>query len=699
MPEAKPALTERTKWKRRLSAHRAWLIGLGVVIAVIGLCEWAEWPFLRGPLERAAARGAQREITLGQAFGVRFIGGLRFHTDRLVIGPPAPAQQPEMPGMADPLLQAGDIRAAVPYSTLFRLFSGDSENLRVRNLDVGSIDLRLGRDKSGKSNWKLGNGAAKEDAAPPRIPEFDRLVVRQGQLALEDAVTQLKLQARVTTQEGDTTKPENPASGLRVTATGDYRGTPLKAEFRSSGLVPLATAEVDAPPVPVSMNVRMGGTEFTLDGQAKDLAKFSDVSGKFRLTGPSLAAIGDIAGMTLPSSPPFTLHGTLAKAGAVWSANVAELAMGSSRLNGEFRFDPTQKVPQFTGRLAGKRLSLPDLGPAFGGSDQGAKRARAAAAPGRVLPQREFDIPSLGRMNADVDIKLEELHPGTGVIESLAPLQGKLTLRDRVLRIDDLLARASGGEVRGRLALDARQDIPRWDADFKWSGVRLERFVKPRNSAQAPARPGAPAPGYISGNMAGQAELHGRGKSTAAMLASLDGSVRFWVTNGKISHLLVELAGIDVAQALGMMVRGDESLPMRCAVADLAVKNGRMTPEVGVVDTGDSTVIASGGISLADERLALLLTVNPKDVSPISLRTPVHVEGTFSRPEVRLDKRPLGIRLGVAAALAAVNPLASLLALIDLGEPEKAVCQQALQRVGTSANARPPAKAAPAKRK
>ncbi|MGE5384345.1 MAG: AsmA-like C-terminal region-containing protein [Betaproteobacteria bacterium] len=685
-------MPERKRWKHRLQAHRWWLVAVAGLVVAIGLCEWAEWPFLRGPLERGLARSTQREISLGQNFGVRLIGGLRFRSDRILIGPPPADHRPATPMAAEPLLQASDIRAVVPYATLFRLLRGDSgEDLRIGTLDIGAIDVRLARDSAGLANWRFGTAEKKSDA-PLQIPEFGRLTVRQGHVAVDDAIAKLKLQAEVRTQEGDAAAPGAPSAGLEVAATGSYRDAPLTAALHSSGLVPLVTSEASLPPVPVNMDVRMGGTRFTLDGEARDLARFSDLKGKFRLSGPSLAAVGDIAGMTLPTTPSFAMHGDIAKAEAVWNVAVAELALGSSRLHGDFRFDPSPPVPQFTGNLRGKRLSLPDLGPAFGGKGSDRKRPSPAAASPRVLPQREFDLPSLGRMNADVDIKLDELHPGTGVIESLAPLEGKLSLHDRVLRVDNLLARTSGGEMRGHLGLDARQPTPRWEADLRWSGVRLERFIKPRNHTQAPTRPGGPPPGYVSGAMSGRAQLHGSGRSTATMLASLDGSANFWVANGQISHLLVEVAGIDIAQGLGMLVRGDEPLPMRCAVASMAIKDGRVTPEVGVIDTRDSTLIASGNISLAEERLALLLTVDPKDVSPMALRSPVHVEGTFSKPEIRVDKRPLGVRLGIAAALAAINPLASLLALVDLGEPEKAVCQQALQRVGAAAKTSAPTK-------
>ena len=74
----------------------------------------------------------------------------------------------------------------------------------------------------------------------------------------------------------------------------------------------------------------------------------------------------------------------------------------------------------------------------------------------------------------------------------------------------------------------------------------------------------------------------------------------------------------------------------------------------------------------------------------------MHIRGTFAKPEVGVDKKPIALRLGAAAALAAIAaPMAGVLALIDLGDEDKALCQKAMQEMtGTGA---PQAKPQPPK--
>ena len=228
----------------------------------------------------------------------------------------------------------------------------------------------------------------------------------------------------------------------------------------------------------------------------------------------------------------------------------------------------------------------------------------------------------------------------------------------------DIDARTGQGRLAGDLQLDGRQALALWTADLRWNGVRLERWIH-----QARANNAAP---YLSGNLNGQARVAGQGKSTAAILGSLRGAVRMQVLNGSISHLLVEAAGLDVAQGLGMLIKGDDSLPIQCFVADMVAEQGQLRPRALVLDTSDSTLWMEGAVSLATEALELDVHVAPKDFSPLALRTPVHLRGSFQAPRVSLDTGRLGARIGAAALLGLLNPVAALIPFIDVGSPDEA---------------------------
>ena len=690
-PPAGPAAHGLHRWRsRRLSLG----LGLAIILLVAGMaaCEWLEWPFLRAPIERHLATALQRDVHIGPAFGVRFLGSVRAHADDLVIGAGRglPAITDDA-GRARDIVHARNVKLALSYTTLWWQYRGDGRRVDVRLLDVDGLEVNLKRAASGSANWQIAGAAP---ASAPRLPAFEHLQVRDGLIRLQDEPLQIQAEARVSTREGDAPgalAPNPPASGassrqgLSVDAHGSYRRSPLVMQFRSSGVMPLAGSTADAPAVPLWLEVRAGKSQLRIEGSGHDLLHFGGLDARFDASGPSLSSVGDALGITLPTTSAFTTQGRVRKRGTNWEADVALLDIGTSRLHGAFAYDSAASLPKLTGTLEGQRLALADLGPAFGGATPDSPKQTS---PGHVLPEREFDIPSLRAMNAEVGLALETVDLGTDKLEPFQPLRAHVSLEDGVLRLQELLARTSQGSVSGTISLDSRPSLPRWDAQLRWSGIRLERFVRTRDVA---ARDHDPMPdtrgGYVSGALGGNATLRGTGKSTAALFASLDGSARLWVRDGAVSHLLLEAAGIDVAQALGVYLKGDDAMPMRCAVASLLVARGKVMPEVGVVDTRDTTLFVGGEVSLGPEALALKVTAQPHDFSPLALRSPIEIGGTFAAPKVRLEMAPVARKAGIAAALATLNPLAALLALVDLKQPEKDVCTTAVSHVAGAAQA------------
>ncbi|WP_157991574.1 AsmA family protein [Caldimonas tepidiphila] len=662
--------SEAPRWLR-------WTLGaLGALLLVLLLCEALGWRFAGGPIERMLQRQLQREVSLKEGFRMHLLGPIRLKTDLLRIGPPAWAEGEQ----ARPLVEARSLNARLPWSTLFAARRG-GEPLHVSAFEVDTLEALLHRTADGRANWQFGpSDPADKKASELELPVFDRLTVRDGRVTVLDQPLKLAADARIRTHEGRDVQAGSEGAGLRIDAEGRYRGEPLFLRLASSGALALMAKGEGVEPVPVRIEAGVGETRFDFDGRVREALRLTGFDGRVSFSGPTLGDAGSLFGVTLPSTAKFDGAGRLQHEGQVWRLAVERLTVGGSRLAGDFAFDVGPETPLLQGELRGERLVLADLAPAFGAGTGGKSEPRRG---GRVLPDREFDLPALKAMNAEVKVDLKEVRLGDVFAQQIRPLQGVIGLRGAVLSVDRLVARTADGELGGRLVLDASERTAQWRAQLRWAGIRLERWLSPRNPTDERARTGQPPPSYVSGVLSGRADLRGRGRSAAELLGSLDGEATTWVQNGRISHLVMEGAGLDLAQALGVVIKGDQPLAMNCAVTRIEAKDGRLRPDVAVIDTADTTVLVDGAVSLREERLNLTLRARPKDFSPLTLRAPVHVQGSFSEPQVRLDTAAIGGKAAAAAALAAlVSPLAAVLPFIDPGTGDEPGCRQAVAKLG-----------------
>ena len=691
------------------TTFRWWLLAAALtalVVLAVGIGETMGWPFLAEPMQHWIGNTLDRRVSLSADPALRpeveihLIGGVHIKAAYIEIGAPAWSAAPHM-------LLARDAQMTLGYTDLWRARRGAP--LRIRELRATQLDVLFERQADGRASWQFGKKTDTPDTAEPptRVPVFGWLQVGAGTLAYRDALMGADVQATFSLLDGShgataASAASAPGGGLQLAAKGSYRKQPLKIDVQTSGLLPIVSDDAAAVALPVALEANVRGASLSFKGTATDVLHFSALKGRFSVQGPSLAAVGDPLRVTLPTTGPFRAEGLIAKQGRVWNTLLNEVDIGSSRLAGAFTYDPRPHLPMLAGRLSGSKLAMVDLGPAVGApvrkSIVTVLRDAASAVipsalkkvnanPGRVLPDREFDLPALRAMDANVLIDIDNLDLGSSFLEPLKPMRTHLVLVDGVLTLRDVDARTGQGRLGGTVQLDGRSAVALWTADLRWESVRLESWVHQARADNA--RP------FVTGSLNGRARVAGQGKSTAAILGSLHGEVRMQLVGGTISHLAVEAAGLDIAQGLGVFIKGDDALPIQCSVVDLVAEQGLFKPRALVLDTTDSTLWVDGSLSLATEAMDLTVVVTPKDFSPLALRTPLHVRGSFSDPSISLDKGKLGARLGASALLALLNPLAALIPLIDIGSGEDAKrggddCRALSKRIATTPVLTPP---------
>jgi hypothetical protein len=637
--------------KMRTGPVIAAVLVLAGAVTVVAL-DRAGWPSIAPRLAERAGHGLQVDP------------GTRMH---LIWNPRVESGQLRV--VADSgqtLADARDVRLAWRWGDIWDWRRGAP--LRLREVQAGALSLDWQRDAQGRTAWPLKPGGEREGGPTP-VPQIDRLVIHNGSARIDDAPLQLRADARFATQ-----------------ANGHWQGQ-LKGRFReqqllltaqaSAGLALLSPPEAGAPPVQLRLELSQGRERLAFNGTAASLLDARALDGQLQVRGSSLAAVGRPFGVTLPTTPAFDLAGRLQHASGVWKLGGVRARIGDSRVGGDFAFDTRTARSQLSGELRGGPLRLADLGPAVGAD-------KPPSRPGRLLPDRAFDIPSLKAMDARVAIALSELDLGAAVLGPLAPVHVRLVLEDGVLSLNQLNAGVAGGRLVGSARLDTRPTPPLWQASLDADNVAVERWLKFEALKEDP----------LTGLLKARLDVEGRGRSTAELLGSLSGPVQVRVEKGTVSHLLTEATGLDIAQGLGLLLRGDSNLVLNCARIDGRFAGGVLRPRTAVMDNRDSRIEIDGRVSLKDETLDLRAVAKPKDFSPLTLRAPVRVQGTLADPRVALEGKRLGGRAIAALALGALTPPAALLAFVDPGEGDLPPLDCGLEaRQGQPAAAPAPARA------
>lgn len=605
------------------------VLALVLVVAVIAL-DLAGWPGLAPRLAERAGLGLQMDP------------GARVH---LIFRPRLESPQLRVVSEAgDELASAGTVELRWAWGDIWDWRHGAP--LRLRLVQADTLDLKWARDVAGRTRWPIQAKQDKSGTEPTPMPQIDHLVIRQGSVRIDDVPLQLFGDGRFATQ-ADSHWTADLQGRLREQQLA------LKAEA-TAGLALLSSPQSGQAPVQLRVELRQSQGSISFAGTAASLLDARSLDGQLHVQGRSLAPIGRPFGITLPQTPPLDLQGRLQHEAGVWQYNGVRARIGDSRLGGDFAYDTRAARPMLSGVLRGGPLRLADLGPAVG-TDTPPSRS------GRVLPDRPLDLPSLNAMDARVGVALSQLDLGTASLAPLAPVNTSVVLENGVLKLENFNAGIAGGELAGLLTLDTHENPPQWLIRAGVRGMAIERWLKPQTKTLT-ASP-------VTGRLNADADVRGRGRSTAQLLGSLNGPVRLQLEQGSVSHLLTEALGLDLAQGLGLWLKGDKNLALDCARMDGRFQAGVLRPRTAVMDNRDSRIELDGRVSLSDETLDLRAVTHPKDFSPLTLRAPVRVQGTLGDPRIALEGKRLGGRAIAALALGTLAaPPAALLAFVDPGE-------------------------------
>lgn len=545
----------------------------------------------------------------------------------------------------------------------------------VLRFDAPRVDLV--RTDASHYNWVY----KKEEKESKWKLDLERIVLTDGVVRFVDAVTKADVTANVRTLAND------PKYGVSFEVGGSYNGAPVTGGGKVGQVLSLKDQNT---PYPVQADMRSGPSRIAIEGTVTSPAKLRAVDLQLQLAGRSMARLYNFTGITLPETPAFStsgrLRGELDREYGRWTYEDFKGKVGSSDIHGKLVYEGGKPRGKLSGNVASNKLVFEDLGPLVGADSNASKKARGVEAVqpgGKVLPVEEFRTERWKAIDADVRYGANQI-----VREKTLPiskLSAHLIMKDGVITLAPLDFGVAGGTLRSTIRLDGSGKAGNTiaaTAKVSARHIQIKQLFPTIEQMQATV-----------GQVNGDAQLSATGTSVAALLGSSNGEVKALVNQGTISKMLLEMAGLNVGNIVLTKLFGDKPVELNCLAADFDVKKGVMQSQVFVVDTKEAIINVSGNVNLANEGVDLTVKPETKALRLFTLRAPLYVRGTFSDPDVSVDKKTLALKAGGAAALATIAaPVAALLPLINTGPGENSDCAKLVALANAKPTAPPPGK-------
>jgi uncharacterized protein involved in outer membrane biogenesis len=654
--------------KKHSIAFKTSAVLLTIIVLLILLFMLFDWNMLRPYINRKVSESTGREFAIRGNLDVKFYRGLDNEKGwrRYVPRPYVSAEDVHMSN-PDWAIAGKELAAAKRIDMGFHILPMLSKKFIITDLRLDAPKLALQRRADGTNSWTM-----KDNGPSEWKTDIQRLAFSSGNLRYLDQGIGLDLHAVAKSLGANAQAAANGAQpyGLAFTLGGTYHKAPITGGGKAGAVLTLTDADVT---FPVEANADIGGNRIDLRGTLSDPKSLDGMNLQMKLAGPSMAELYPLTGVLLPETPPYETHGRLVGKKADddrWTFTYEKFSgrVGASDIAGTLSYVQRATRALLRGELTSQQLRLADLGPSVGAdTGAGTKQAGKVKAPpsGKALPVDEFNTAKWGAMDADVKFTGKRIVRVNDI--PLDNVVADIHLHDKVLKLTPLNFGMAGGQITTNISLDGRKKNIDAEARVAARHLKINQLFPKLKSMQA-----------SFGEINGDAALAGSGNTVAAMLGSSNGELNAVVTEGSVSKFILEIAGLNVANAVATKIFGDKQVHMNCLAAEAAVRNGRANFQRFVLDTDDAVIDVNGYVDLGKEELNLDIRPRTKGNRILTLRTPLYAKGTFAKPDIGPYKTPIAIKAGAAAVLAAINPLAAVLPLVNVTKVPDTDCRSAI---------------------
>ena len=616
---------------------------------------------LRAPIARYVGARLDRPVLLGGKLKLSLRHGLRVEIEDLALGN---AQWGSRPAMLR-------VERAVIRIRLLPLLRG---RIVLPEVELTKPDILLERSAEHGANWRFGKRASSASTGPSRAPEIRTLLIKEGTLRFRDPIVGSDVVLSI-----DSQRVGSDDAAIGFVGHGSLRGRKFELQGSAASLLELQRG---GKPYRLNVKARAGATKAAFDGSLV-LPKLETIDGRLELSGRDLSELYPIAPVPLPWTSSYRITGHVLREGGKYSLRDLSGRVGGSDIHGTAAIDLGHKRPLLTGALTSRRLDYKDLAGFLGAPPPAKGRPRPPAQQreaqelqdtGRVLSDKPYNLARLRAVDVRVRVNAESILSRGLPLDDMSV---NVKLANGMLVLAPLNFGVAGGRIVSTIKLDARREVIHSEIEATATGLEAKELL--------PALKRSPG---SAGRVGGRATLSVRGNSMASMAGSANGEIALIMSQGRASTLSLVLVNLDLANAAKYILYGDANAPVHCGVLTAKVQDGRVQPDVFVVDSSEERITGKGQVDFKDERYDLRLVADSKRASLLALRGPIRIGGTFKHPQVQPEVGQVATRVGAAVALGILAPPLALLPLVDPGNAKGVNCASLIERAAKEVPAR-----------
>jgi uncharacterized protein involved in outer membrane biogenesis len=540
------------------------------------------------------------------------------------------SDQPQMASL-------GEIEAQIDLMSL--LFG----EIRIKDVVLRGGQVVVETNKEGIGNWVLDlpqsptPTAADSATTASGLPRVDHLIIEDVTLLYRDgaAGTQQTLKIAKFVAE------DAPGIGLKVSIAGSWNDRPLSLTGTTG-----TPRQFTEGPLPLDLKGKLGAVSLDLRGRIGDPATFTDLALDITTAGPSMRDLGDILGIELPASKPYTLTGRLTGGEGKYAADRLSAKVGGSDADGLITVDAAAKVTHITGTLTSDRLDFADLGLDEGDSP--------AAGDGRLFSAEPWPVAWLKEVDGEFTWKVGTLVRGGS---SANDVTAAITMKDGALNLNNLRALIEGGSVGATGSLKSVKDSAVLAVKLNADGIQSAPLLHMMGLQDV----------LTVGRVDIALDVNGPGTSLRDLMAGLNGTASFATGSGSVRNSFARLL---LSNLFGLLTPGgQDGASISCIAGRFDIRKGIATTRGTVVDTPSAIVVGAGNIDLRNERIDLRVDPKSRDVSLAALAVPIRVSGPLASPSVSPDPvATVGNTVDFATGTVNVATLGILGELTGIGE-------------------------------